>query len=391
MCHLDESWTLTYFQVAVSILIFGIGIPSLVIQFVIPEDLRRIVHDHWRLIKWGFLLILLFMLFALAFIWVIHPCGSQPLILLTPLGMVLDKLFARIGLNIGQWIAGVIITIDIAAVGAVWYLFTIYRSDGILNLLEQKCLRQIRQTGAPDDKIIEDIKYLGEQRKTGRDKARVIGVLGALAEKVQAHSLYEGNGLEDIIAAIEFILRKDPDYHSFGTGIRTLRCIVENLQAPRFISPGDMGLVLRALRRLGEITYTMDNIRPALLVLGTIRFVSNGKNGAFSDASLSFLEIGAIALNNKSFLVARGALSRLEAMMWPKQPLDAETSAAYLGLLAHFWVLKDSARRHALSSLEGVDFSPSREQCLIDAQEIHYKATRFETADNLSRWVSGRE
>jgi len=82
---LNEAWAGVYFQVAVSILVFGLGIPALAQAFV-TEDIRRIVYRRWKSFRWAFfpMPIWVFMVIALIFVWAIHPCdSSQPSLLQT--------------------------------------------------------------------------------------------------------------------------------------------------------------------------------------------------------------------------------------------------------------------------------------------------------------------
>ena len=51
MNPLDEPWALGYFQAAISILLFGVGIPALVLQTIVPDDLRRIAHRQFPLLR----------------------------------------------------------------------------------------------------------------------------------------------------------------------------------------------------------------------------------------------------------------------------------------------------------------------------------------------------
>ena len=121
---------------------------------------------------------------------------------------------------------------------------------------------------------------------------------------------------------------------------------------------------------------------------GHRRILSRAPNGAFKWASLALSDLGITALEHKHFFVAAAALNKLEAITHPKERLDATTSPAYLGLIAHFWVREGSARQRALSGLKGVRFRPSRWKCLISAQEFFYRTARFNTADLLSEMIA---
>jgi hypothetical protein len=383
MCNLDQGWPLAYVQVAVTILLFGVGIPSLVLQTIASEDLRGIVRRHSRFLKWGYISIIVVMLITLVSVGIIVHCDTLGLSFLAVFRSIINAL--RLIFNINQ-LADVIITLITAGLVGGWSLR--YRRDSLLNNLKGKCEKHIRRDGIPDEQVLEDIRYLGEQGKARGEKTRVLEILEQLAYKVQADKHYQGKGLEDIIKAIEFTVQKDADVDSFTRGVLTLKHIVEKMPKSELDSSSDVGLVLRALQRLGAIVFTIDNEQSARKITEAIQFVSRAPDGAFSEAALALSELGVAALENGRFLVAVETLSKLEAMTSRKEPVDAANSSAYLGLIAHFWAREGSARQRALSSLKNVKFTPSRSKCLRGAQESFFRTARFTTADLLSKMIA---
>jgi hypothetical protein len=376
MCNLDQGWPLAYFQVAVTILLFGVGIPSLVLQTIASEDLRGIVRRHSRFLKWGYISFIFVMLITLVFVGIIVHCYTVDLSFLAVL---------RSKLNINQWANAIIALTTVGLVG-VWSLR--YRRDSLLNNLKGKCELRIRRDGIPDEQVLDDICYLGEQGKSRGYKIRILEILERLAYKIQAHKRYHGNGLEDIIQAVELALQKETDVTNFTRGVLTLKHILENEPKSKVDSSADTGAILRALQRLGAIAITMDNERPARKILETVEFVSRSPDGAYSEAALALFELGAAALEHRRSLIAVETLNKLESMTSRKEPLDAANSSAYLGLIAHFWAREGSARQRALSSLKGVKFSPSRLKCLRAAREFFFRTARFTTADLLSEMIA---
>jgi hypothetical protein len=376
MCNIEQGWPLTYFQVAISFLLFGVGIPSLVLQTIVSEDLRGIVRRHSRFLKWGYASIVLVMLIMLVFAGIVVHCYPKNSSFITNITSML---------SVQQWANEIIALTTVGLVGG-WSLR--YRIDSLLNNLKGKCERRIRRDGIPDKQVLDDICYLGDYGKVRGYKIRILEILEKLAYKIQAHKCYRGNGLEDIIQAIELATQKDIDVTNFTQGVLTLKHILEHGLKSETDSSSDTGAILRALQRLGAIAITMDNERPVRKILETVEFVSRSPNGAFSEAALALFELGAAALKHEHFLIAVETLSKLEGMICRKEPVDTEHSIAYLGLVAHFWAMEGSARQRALSSLKGIKFSPSRPKCLKSAQEFFFMTTRFTTADLLSGMIS---
>jgi hypothetical protein len=383
LCTADSGWPLAYFQVAVSILIFGIGLPSLVLQAFVPDDIREVVRHHFWLLRWGYIFYIpLMMLVVMFFVWIIHPCDANPQL------RFLTGFLAGIGFkyDFSQW-DEVIITLSVVGLSSVWFLQVWYRRDKLLNSLKGKCERRIRRDGFLDEQVLDDIRYLGEQGKTRGFKIRILEIFERLAFKVQAQERYQGSELEDIVRAIELSLQKDTDAASFTQGILTLKHILEREPTSRVDSSADVGAILRAVQRLGDVAITMDNERPARMILETVEFVSRSPDGAYSKSTLALYELGTAALANGHFLIAVETLDKLDTMIHRIEPVDAVHSSAYLGLIAHFWARKGSARKHALSSLRSIKFSPSRTKCLISAQRFYFRTARFTTADILSKMM----
>jgi hypothetical protein len=46
--YLTETWAATYFEVTAAILIFGVGIPALFIQAMVPEEIRDVAYHHQK-------------------------------------------------------------------------------------------------------------------------------------------------------------------------------------------------------------------------------------------------------------------------------------------------------------------------------------------------------
>jgi hypothetical protein len=254
--------------------------------------------------------------------------------------------------------------------------------------LTQKCNQHIRSSGFPDVQVLYDIQYFGGQGNSSGEKMQVLEIFERLAYKVQSQEGYHGNGLEDIIQVIELTIQKDTDAVSFVQGISTLKHILDYEPKSSVDSSTDTGTVLRALQRLGTIAITMDSERPTRKILETVESISRSPNDAFSEAALALFELGAASLEYGRFLVAVETLSRFEAMICRKEPVNAANSAAYLGLVAHFWARGGSARQRALSGLKGIKFSPSRPKCLKSAQQSFYGTARFTTADLLSKMIA---
>jgi hypothetical protein len=357
------TWIGVYLQVSISFLVFWVGVPALS-QALAPDDIRRIVNRR-RTITVNSIIFggpVIYALISILFVWIKYANNQI--------------------LDVAQWILDVAITATILGCSLLFILLKAYQKDALLARLKKDCIRRIKSNGYPEDQAIEDIRDLGEQGDTRGEKIQVLEIFDGIVAKVQAHPSYDGRRLEKITEAIEFALQTETEVDSFVRGVHILKSIISNSQKLKLDS-ADRGRALRALQRLGAIACVMDNERPVRTVLDAVEFV--GQNGTFSEATLVAFELGVASLKHGKFLVAVQALNKLETLTSAKEPLDAKNAAAYLGLVAHFWARGGSARQRAFAGLKGMKLKPTRQSCLKGAQKIHYRATRFETADLLTK------
>jgi hypothetical protein len=374
MAALDEAWALGYFQAVVSILLFGVGIPSLVLQTIVPDDLRRIAHRHFLTLRWGFWLVAAFMAVALVFVWILHPTQGSDVRLLP-------------GVDVDQWLAASLMTAAIVGVGGVWFLYRSHRRDRIVLHLQRRCVKRIKQKGAPDETTLDDLQYLGEQAATRAEKRQVLDALQTMATEVQRYKDYRGNRLEGIIRAIQSSLQKGVDRYSLSDGIVVLARISDNMQATSTQSSRDARLLLEALESLVRVAWTVDGDRAALLILEAVGSMAQAPDGLEFEAEIALENLGVSALANRRYLTAVDVLTRLEAGIRSTPTADPDESTAYLGLVAHFRGRGGVARARAMSGFAQIIFTPSTVECLRAAFAFHYNTCQFETANLLSRWI----
>jgi hypothetical protein len=258
----------------------------------------------------------------------------------------------------------------------------------IIKRLKRRIQKRIARDGRVEQAVVEDIRCLGEHGQTVSQRIEALNVLEYLVEQVMADRRYEGNGLDETIAATEAILRKEADSESFVGGIRVFALIIQKSQRLGLDDSADLQSALRSLQRLGSIAFEWSDERPARKILDLVDFAVRKLPFTFRTSTLVLFELGKEALAKSRFLVAVEALNRLEALTWPLQPLKAPDAAAYLGLIAHFWAAAGSARQRAFSSVENLDFVGSFRECLRMVRDIHYAAARFETADKLTAFLT---
>jgi hypothetical protein len=377
---LDESWALTYFQVTVTILIFGVGIPSLILQTIVPDEVRRVVYNQRGFLRfrWGTTFVIILMFLALTFVWGLHPCSNSYLGYLKIFEIKIDQ----------QIIGAVIITFAIVCVGISWFFQSTYRRDRVLNMLRRGCYKRIHQGKEINEKCLQDIIYLGENGKSREEKLQVLETLESIANRIISDNKYDGNKLEALIKAIDLTLQRETNPENLAEELNCVRRIAEKLSEVNFESPVDPRFILRVLKRVGRMACSSGNERSARTVLSIFEIICDSPNGSYYyEAALALQELSTIALKSGRYPIAFEYLNKVEAIILPLQPLDENNSSPYLGLLAQFWIKKGSAKDFARSRLNQLSFKSSTKLCLQRTQERFFNIGRFDTADALNTMI----
>jgi hypothetical protein len=384
MPTLDETWATAYFSAAVAVLVFGVGLPVLILQMVVPEDLRRIVHrrDGWMVELW--VLVGFSIAMALLFVWLLHPSPGP-----------LQRLFPWLGPDFDGVIAAVAVTAALLGVALVLRFFRKHQRNRVLISLQETCLESVTSTGITDEGALADVRYLGEHSATRAERLDVLRSLEDLAKAIENHAEYDGSRLEATVRAIECCLLADTDHEVLDDGIAALERIAshrrpdEGDQETDTPPSPDKGTILRTFQRIMPAALMTENCRPAERIVKALDSVGRGSAGLHLEAERALLELGASALEQQRFNVAVAALSALEAEVVLKEPIEAHGGRHYLGLVAHFWDRGGAARQIALESLRRVGLTDPHARALGEARTLHYRAARFGTADALDRMIEG--
>jgi len=369
--YLTEPWAIAYFEVAAAILLFGAGLPSLVMQAIVPEDVRRIVHRR-RLLKWAAFSVVLFVLISLSFVWLLRPepsCADAPPSLKNLSGAIV--------------ISGAIL-----ALIPFWYVQTLHRRDRILRFLKRKCERSVRKRGSLDDTALLDIRHLGQYGQHGIEKEQALEVLDQLAERIRSHSNYAGAGLRGIIKAIQSTVVADGNGKNVRTCLEILERVAEDLTERGLESTPDMGATLRALEEVGATALQLDAASEALYAAEIVGSTYGTPDEVPSAVTRCLYQLGVLALDSQRYLLAASILNKLEGIICRQACAAAHEFAYYLGFVAHFWSASESAQERLSSSLNSTGFAESVESSIVKAREYLIRQTLFETADFLSQMLT---
>jgi hypothetical protein len=391
---LTDTWAGIYLQVTSTILVFGLGIPAVIMQVIVPEDLRRIIHKRRHYFKKGVYLILVATFSSLFFIWVLRPYSDNKsgLMFLVSLGnnkciQGIIKVCAENQLLISN----ILMTLTISSALIFWRLQAAYRRDRVLNYLKKECTKRINKKGIPDEEALLDISYLGEKGESGSEKELALEVLSQLVKKVLIQESYTGAGLKLIIKAINSTIQDNGDITDFQKGISILKKIIEELQIRGHVFSPDMETALNTIQTIGIVTLKKNYIQSALSILDAVTpTVQKNEDTPLSVIRFLF-EFGKEAVEENKMDIAVAILSRFEGLVISEQLIANEKTANYLGLLAHFWEANSSARERARVSLAEIHFETTLKECIEESKKHHKVRARFDTVEKLDSMSLERE
>lgn len=385
MCYspsLTESWAIVYFEVTVAIMIFGIGVPSLIMQAIVSEHIRDIVYRHRKGQRGIFAFVISLAVCALSFVWILRDQRTYAVSdsSLNPGGgsLLLELLNFLQQKPIADWTSAILMTFAILAMTFFLYFQNFYRRDRLLEYLQEKCKSKIARSGSLDEKILMDIRSLGEHSQSNMDRKKVLVVLRRLADTMLARQGYTGTRLQPVFQAFPVTLRGGST-DTFMRAGKILRRIIIRLQRGGLNHSPDCMAALNSLQHIGELALELESEMAALTILDMVTLVGQGADGIYRETSRILFELGNRGLDLNRFLFATAALNRLEAMADQEPALLAN----YLGLLSHFWNAGPTAKQRAQRSLEKITFHSSLRECIHSAQKHHTTLAHFKTADNL--------
>lgn len=392
---LTEQWASAYFQILFSALVFAIGIPFLGLQLVMQEDVRHVVtYRQWKLLIWVLLVLLLFMS-AVSFIWYLHPvqmeqraaeertklanADAQPSPKPNTEGQPPTDVEAEQHYR-ERVAAGLIVTIiPAAALIFGYWLPTNYTRKKVIRQFKSDLISSFNKNRTLKKEILMKLVYLGDHGNAGIEKSLVLNAFTEIAHHVQNSSgayQYRGRELADMVRSLRTVVEegeKQGNDENYKQAAGLLKIIWSRVTGQH--STQDATLAASALKQLG-MTAVKDRSEETASIYVML--------AAECDDSVVF-ELGLAALNARRYRVATIALAKLETLALRENFQNIETISNLLGLLAQYSSHGVSAKRRVDVFLSDSShlFSPSLQACVNSANEYHYKAGSFDTADKI--------
>jgi hypothetical protein len=284
-----------------------------------------------------------------------------------------------------HFLANVLMTVTIVSTFILMLIQNSYGRDRVIRRLMGICVRTVKHKGSVHEGALRDIRYLGEMGASGSEKTQVLEALAEVIGQMQSQARYEGNGLPIVLQALEATLRTDVDATDLLYGVGITAKSIDAMQQRGLSSSPDMRRCLESLRRIGGMILELESDQDALAILQALQPVLGVSGGVSDPVARILFRLGATALSKGLYEFSARALNELESI-WGRNPQSQEVSAAYFGLVAHFWSAGGSARERGRQSIDDMEVGPTIivQGYLTAARKHHVMFARFETADRLA-------
>lgn len=366
--HVTEAWGGIYFQTIVTLLVFALGIPSLVVQIMMPADVQRILtNKRLRSSRLLLILTLLYCGVAASFVWTYHPWQTGP-------GSTDD------------WRGGFVIT-GILVLTVLFWIHQFQRGsrEMVVNRIRRLGLTGILRNNRLDEEIVETLAYLGENGHSGHEKEICVEALFEFGKALQSSKGYCGESLEPIVLAMETTIATDISRpRDIEAVIRRLSSFVNHIEILKRTDSADIGVIFRTITR---ISTRAANTMPEALGLSLIETITSFT--AISDqlkAKCTF-DIGREAVRINRYLLAMAALSKLESLVHRSARKHASMVciANFVGLLTLQGLHGKSIRVNLISRLQAaiVAVGFTIDELFEKSAEYFQHGSDFSTADAI--------
>lgn len=364
------------FDVVASLLLFLVGVPVLVLQFMSPE-IRNVLKVERRIIRVTIFYLVLCILIIIAAIcieenWIV---GANKLWVWV---YMYAALFAVVGFS------------------SVMVLSKYGFRENVIKELTQQAIRGLAGTGKPNEERLRELVEIGIQSDPGPDREMILESMNTLVTTICRHEKYKGDSLENLIIGIVHVLATRPtveDTRNYQTAAGILTTVlsskVQNGGEAKYV---DQFHAVNAMSTLGqtmlaqegfstEADYILMDYEEALGLVVSVH------PDLLSDVTQALLCMGSVALLHKRYLFAVATMERMLTLVEANMPVASKPLSDLLGLTAHFWVAGGSSKEFIDTRIERITQLYSRKlPAVIEQARQRFQITmQFDTADKLAQ------
>lgn len=370
------------FDGILTLLIFLVGIPALVLQLISAAERRAAMKrnglDVQLFLRWAVYIILAGLM--LQFV-VVHWLADKPQIGETDKGLVAQLL----------WLL-VFIPLFYLAIRVSRQIPEQYgRREKIVEKLTQDVLKELQTKIRVGGATFADLANLGKHCDPGQEREMVVNALKDIVKAVIAKPAYKGDSFETLIDELVHMLASDPepkDLNNYDIAIKILSAILSAQSQAG--TEDDKRRAVHAASKLGQTLITnfksveRDNI--ILEYIDSLEFALPQRD-MLTEVSQALFEIGVCAVREGHDFVFIAALDKMTALAETYPPLPSEFVTDLLGLIAHYWVKEGSRNRLARDKFNEVrKFLESPILPILETAGAHLvKTMYFDEADKLAQ------
>jgi hypothetical protein len=265
------------------------------------------------------------------------------------------------------------------------------RRERIVEKLTLDVLQETQQKGRIGGSAFADLADLGKQCDPGQERQMVVNALMQIVKTMLANPYYKGDSFETLIDELVHMLASDPeprDLINYETAIKILSAILS--AHPQAESDYDRQRAVHAVSKLGQSlivhfnSVERDNI--ILEYIDSLEFALS-KREMLTEVSQALFEIGACAVREKHDFVFVAALDKITALAGSSPPLPDEFVTDLLGLISHYWAEDGSRKKLAQGRFGEVkQFFRGPLPIILERSRKHLISTMyFDEADKLSQ------
>lgn len=357
-------------EVAVTVYAFLLGLPTLVNQIFIPEDLRRMSRKNYTsniLVALTIPSALVVAIIAVAF----------PVDMFQFIENEESRMMIRDGLITVLFVAMLFFALRFIMIHLVktqGYRFK------IIEVIKGKTIDKYRKTGILDDAYLKDLDYLGMNSKPGAETRIVIDALEKLLEAVNENRRIgkDGGQFVTIIDILCNTVANSTEPGSRRNMIDVLTLYKSLLMGRTFRSAGSASLIYdnEILKikdctvKIAHVALKKDYSDMMPLVLNVLTLIPQSSDKLF--------EIGLMALSRSQFQIPVSVLAEIV----DRDNEDSHKIHNYLGMAAHLYFSGPAARRYVAHSFKTHGITPTAKK-ITGAMEYFYNMSNFTTADKL--------
>lgn len=265
------------------------------------------------------------------------------------------------------------------------------RRERIVEKLTQDVLHEAQKRGRIGGGAFADLADLGKHCEPGQERQMVISALMQIVKTTLANPYYKGDSFETLIDELVHMLASDPeprDLVNYETAIKILSAVLS--AHPQAESDYDRLRALHAVSKLGQsLIVHFKSVERDNIILDYIDSLELAllKREMLTEISQALFEMGVCAVREKHDFVFITALDKMTTLAGNYSDLPDEFIADLLGLLSHYWAEAGSRGQFARDRFNEVKgFFKKPIFATLERSKKHLISSMyFDEADNLAR------